>query len=34
MQAITQQEAKRALYEHGPTCSHCNPDTELGALSG
>ncbi|MFE0132417.1 DUF6233 domain-containing protein [Streptomyces sp. NPDC059037] len=29
---VTQDEARRALYEHVDACPHCRPDTELGVL--
>ncbi|MEU9214824.1 DUF6233 domain-containing protein [Streptomyces sp. NPDC048415] len=29
---ITEDQARRALYEHVPACTHCNPDAILGVL--
>ncbi|MFF1631572.1 DUF6233 domain-containing protein [Streptomyces sp. NPDC058272] len=29
---ITQDQARRALYERVPACPHCNPDSILGVL--
>ncbi|MFE0107075.1 DUF6233 domain-containing protein [Streptomyces sp. NPDC059009] len=30
--AITREQARDALNQQVPACSHCNPDTELGLL--
>ncbi|WP_268240556.1 DUF6233 domain-containing protein [Streptomyces albiflavescens] len=29
---ITEDQARRALYERVPACPHCNPDSILGVL--
>ncbi|WP_367038188.1 DUF6233 domain-containing protein [Streptomyces sp. Je 1-332] len=29
---VTQDQARRALYERVEACPHCRPDTELGIL--
>jgi hypothetical protein len=29
---VTEDQARRALYEHVDACSHCNPDTELRVI--
>ncbi|MEU9781447.1 DUF6233 domain-containing protein [Streptomyces phaeochromogenes] len=32
VQAITEEQARRALHEDVAACAHCNPDTALGVL--
>ncbi|MGV2914668.1 DUF6233 domain-containing protein [Streptomyces alfalfae] len=33
-QGISAEEARRALADGVPACTHCRPDTELGVLEG
>lgn len=30
--AITEEQARRALWDQVPACTHCKPDAELGVL--
>ncbi|MFI1535527.1 DUF6233 domain-containing protein [Streptomyces anandii] len=32
VQAVSEEEARRALYGHVEACSHCNPDTVLRVI--
>ncbi|MFF1400405.1 DUF6233 domain-containing protein [Streptomyces sp. NPDC058287] len=29
---VTQEQARRALWDQVPACTHCKPDAELGIL--